>query len=61
LKPTAPTWCITKPDATKLVRGIEDAITNAGLWRDDAQVARQFVEKSYADTARVEVTIRKLL
>jgi Holliday junction resolvase RusA-like endonuclease len=59
-KLSGPTWCATRPDATKLLRGIEDAITNAGLWRDDAQVAHQTVVKSYDDPARVEITIRRL-
>ncbi|MDA8072339.1 MAG: RusA family crossover junction endodeoxyribonuclease [Actinomycetota bacterium] len=27
------------PDLSKLLRGIEDAITEAGLWADDARVA----------------------
>lgn len=60
VKPNAPKWCITKPDATKLLRGIEDAITDAGLWRDDAQVAMQTVTRSYGDPPRVEITISPL-
>lgn len=27
-----------KPDASKLIRCLEDAITDSGLWKDDAQV-----------------------
>jgi Holliday junction resolvase RusA-like endonuclease len=30
----------TTPDLSKLARGCEDAITAAGLWADDARVAR---------------------
>lgn len=61
LKPDAPMYSPTIPDATKLVRGIEDAISNAGnIWRDDAQVCRQVVEKLYGEPARVEITIRPL-
>jgi hypothetical protein len=29
----------TRPDLSKLVRSTEDAITDAGLWADDARVA----------------------
>lgn len=60
LKPSAPVYCDVRPDATKLLRGIEDAITNAGHWRDDAQVAMQTVVKMYDATARVEIIIRRL-
>jgi len=61
LKPTAPRWKTSAPDATKLIRGIEDAITSAGnVWRDDAQVCRQLVTKEYGEPARVEITIRPL-
>ena len=59
-KVSAPMWCATRPDATKLLRGIEDALTNAGLWRDDAQVAFQTVRKSYDEPPRAEVSIRRL-
>jgi Holliday junction resolvase RusA-like endonuclease len=47
----------TKPDATKLLRGLEDACTGI-VWRDDAQIVRQFVEKAWGerDMTVVEVT-----
>lgn len=32
------TWPATKPDLPKLLRAIEDALSDAGLWRDDARV-----------------------
>lgn len=32
------TWPQRKPDLAKLARSTEDAITDAGLWGDDAQV-----------------------
>lgn len=35
---TRRTWADKKPDASKLVRSTEDALTNAGIWRDDARV-----------------------
>lgn len=37
-----------KPDASKLLRAIEDAITSAGVWRDDAQVTSLMVTKRIA-------------
>jgi Holliday junction resolvase RusA-like endonuclease len=35
---TRKTWPDRKPDLSKLVRSTEDAITDAGLWDDDARV-----------------------
>jgi Holliday junction resolvase RusA-like endonuclease len=35
---TRRTWPDRKPDLSKLVRSTEDALTDAGLWRDDARV-----------------------
>lgn len=32
------TWPCRAPDLSKLVRSTEDALTEAGLWRDDARV-----------------------
>jgi Holliday junction resolvase RusA-like endonuclease len=49
LKPDAPVWHEVRPDATKLLRAIEDAMTGI-VWVDDAQVVRQHVEKRYAGT-----------
>lgn len=41
------TWPCRLPDLSKLVRSTEDALTNAGLWRDDARVVE------YVRTAKV--------
>lgn len=46
-----------KPDLSKLLRAIEDSITNAGVWKDDAQVVTARVEKVYAERAGVRVRI----
>ena len=48
LKSTAPRYHTTIPDATKLLRCLEDALTGI-LWRDDAQIVSQTVTKRYAD------------
>jgi Holliday junction resolvase RusA-like endonuclease len=40
---------ITRPDATKLLRAVEDALTTAGLWVDDNQVTSLTVTKRFAD------------
>ena len=59
LKPGAPLYPITKPDATKLVRGVEDAMTGV-VWRDDAQVVEQSVMKRYGSPEGVQVRVWKL-
>jgi Holliday junction resolvase RusA-like endonuclease len=34
------TWPSTKPDVSKLARSTEDALTDAGVWEDDARVVQ---------------------
>lgn len=47
LRPSAPALPITKPDASKMLRAVEDALTDAGIWRDDSQVVWVRAEKRY--------------
>jgi hypothetical protein len=58
LKATAPMFPVTKPDATKLWRSTEDALTGI-IWGDDAQITNQYIFKQYADNrppgARIKV------
>lgn len=57
-----------KPDLSKLVRSTEDALTDAGLWRDDARVCEYVrVAKVYPnedpeslDSPGVRITIEKI-
>lgn len=61
LKALAPFWVDKKPDLDKLVRSTLDALTDAGVYRDDNQVARLLVEKRYADHATgAQIQIRPL-
>lgn len=58
LKPSAPKFPTVKPDTTKLVRALEDALKGIA-WNDDAQVVTQFVRKVYAKgAAGAKVVIR---
>ena len=59
LKPSAPDYPTVKPDATKLLRGLEDALTGL-LWRDDAQVVEQAVLKRYGAREGAKVTVWEL-
>ncbi len=57
LKPSAPALPTVKPDVTKLVRGVEDALTGV-VWRDDAQVTDQAACKRYGTPERCEIVVR---
>jgi Holliday junction resolvase RusA-like endonuclease len=60
VKQTAPHYHTTKPDATKLLRALEDALKLI-CWNDDSQVARQRVDKVYQGaTAGAFVSIWRL-
>lgn len=48
VRPGAPAYPGVKPDLDKLVRAVLDALTAAGVWRDDAQVAELVTWKNYA-------------
>jgi len=56
-------WPSSKPDLSKLFRGIEDAM-NQLVYRDDAQVVRASVAKYYDDAqqgVRVEIVVREVV
>jgi len=50
LRENAPRRPAKMPDLSKLVRATEDALTDAGLWRDDAQVVEISAMKYWADS-----------
>jgi Holliday junction resolvase RusA-like endonuclease len=56
LRPSAPAYPTVKPDVSKLVRAVEDALTGV-VWRDDAQVVTQFAAKLYGEPARCDVLV----
>jgi Holliday junction resolvase RusA-like endonuclease len=67
IRDSAPRFPIGMPDLSKLLRSTEDALTDAGIWRDDAQVvAYSRLEKVYAGhypqitTAGAMITITNL-
>lgn len=43
-------WPFKKPDLDKLLRSVFDALTDAGVWLDDAQVVKVIAEKRYAES-----------
>lgn len=42
-------WRITRPDTDNLQKMLKDCMTECGFWKDDAQVARESVEKRWSD------------
>lgn len=59
VKANAETWHISKPDATKLLRAVEDALTGI-VWKDDSQVVMQCVEKRYGDKHLTIISVDEL-
>jgi Holliday junction resolvase RusA-like endonuclease len=47
IRPNAPMFHTSKPDRDNLDKAILDALTNAGIWKDDAQVCSGTLSKSY--------------
>jgi crossover junction endodeoxyribonuclease RusA len=47
--PSAPTWHTARPDLDNIEKAIKDAITDAGVWRDDSQVCAVVKTKRYAE------------
>lgn len=48
LKPGAPVWCSVKPDIDKLERAVFDALTAAGVWKDDSRAVLVHKSQRYA-------------
>ena len=49
LRDSAPAYPSGRPDSSKLLRATEDALTTAGIYRDDAQIVTTRLAKRYAD------------
>jgi Holliday junction resolvase RusA-like endonuclease len=59
LRDAAPRYPVTMPDATKMLRAVEDALKHV-VWHDDAQVVEQACRKRYGTPERCEISIRAL-
>ena len=58
LKPTAPVLVDKKPDLDKLVRATLDALTTAGVIRDDSQISFLSASKVYANDGTTGASVR---
>lgn len=52
------TWGTAKPDASNVLKSIEDGITMAGVWVDDSQVCLVEIVKVYAEKDPNEPGVR---
>ena len=59
LKGSAPKAHTIRPDTTKLIRAVEDALSGI-IWKDDAQIIRQTGVKEYGEIPGVMVSVRCL-
>lgn len=57
LRPSAPAHPGVKPDLDKLTRAVFDALTIAGVWRDDALCCGVHAWKKYADVRPVGLVL----
>lgn len=59
VRPGAPRLPAVRPDVTKLIRAVEDALTGL-VWRDDAQIVIQLARKRYGTPERADVLITQV-
>jgi Holliday junction resolvase RusA-like endonuclease len=59
LRKGAPERPISRPDSSKCVRAIEDALTGV-VWRDDSQVVEHEIAKTYGSPAGAWVKVEEL-
>lgn len=60
VKLSAPSYPTTRPDLSKTIRSSEDALTGV-VWKDDAQIVRQWASKDYGPVPGVRVTVWTLV
>jgi Holliday junction resolvase RusA-like endonuclease len=53
-------WRATRPDTDNLQKLLKDAMTSAGFWQDDAQVASEIAEKFWAETPGIFIRVAPL-
>ncbi len=54
-------WRYTRPDTDNLQKMLKDCMTKTGYWKDDAQVAREIIEKRWSDEpCGIYIEIEKL-
>lgn len=57
LRPSAPAWKASAPDVDKLARALFDALTDAGVVRDDSRIVAGRLAKLWGPIAETRVSI----
>lgn len=54
-------WRITRPDTDNLQKLLKDCMTDVGFWKDDAQVAREVIEKRWSqEPCGIYISVKSL-
>jgi len=61
LRSGLPIHVTKKPDADNVCKAAQDALTAAGIWADDAQIARLYVSKSYGTEPFSAISIKEIV
>ena len=59
VRDSAPVFPAVKPDLLKLARAVEDALSGI-VYRDDAQIVKETLDKQYGSPARCEVRVYEI-
>ena len=59
LKDSAPLFPTSKPDALKLARGVEDALTGV-VWKDDSLIVDEHLHKRFAYKPGCKIEVREV-
>lgn len=60
MRKDAPTYHTAKPDKDNIDKAIYDALTNAGIWKDDSMVCVGGTSKIYGDRPGASIIIQTL-
>jgi Holliday junction resolvase RusA-like endonuclease len=58
LRDSAPSFPTSKPDALKLARGVEDALTGV-IWKDDSLIVDEVLHKRFANRPGCHIEIKE--
>lgn len=60
LRDDAPTWHVGTPDSDNLAKAVMDALSQIGMWKDDGQVCRCYIDKAYGTNTGVRISLDTL-